>query len=195
MDISWALTPVRRSVSHLSTLSEFHSTPWPSESPHFPLLLSEFHTLPWASPTHYPEWVSWVPRPPPLPSGGGRPELRLRRDSERVLTLVSPSPPMSEAHRGGGEVSLPLEKGWVAPLLTPVTLLSLVLPSVTTRYYYEMIHIISNITCTLLKYRVVSMITRNIYLHSDIPLPTLHWPQVNCWRQGTITQRAQLLRP
>ena len=41
--------------------------------------------------------------------------------SERVLTLVGPSPPVSEAHRGGGEVSLPLEKGWVAPLLTPVT--------------------------------------------------------------------------
>ena len=57
--------------------------------------------------------------------------------SERVLTLVGPSPPVSEAHRGGGEVSLPLEKGWVAPLLTPVTLLSLVLPSVTTRYCYE----------------------------------------------------------
>ena len=27
--------------------------------------------------------------------------------------------------------------------------------------------------CTLLKYRVVSMITGNVFLHSDIPHPTL----------------------
>ena len=57
--------------------------------------------------------------------------------SERVLTLVSPSPPMSEAHRGGGEGKPAKEKGWGAVLLTPVTLFTVVLPSVTTRYCYE----------------------------------------------------------
>ena len=58
--------------------------------------------------------------------------------SERTLTLVGREPSgVGGAQRRGGEVSLPIEKGWVAPLLTPVTLLSFVLPSVTTRYCYE----------------------------------------------------------
>ena len=77
-------------------------------------------------------------------------------------------------NRGGGGGKPASRKGLGGSPAHTGDPLSLVLPSVTTRYYYEMIHIISNITCTLLKYRVVSMITRNIYFHSDIPLPTLH---------------------
>ena len=112
--------------------------------------------------------------------------------------LLAVSPPVSEALRGGGEVSLPIERvGWLpcshrwpsSPWCYQV------LPRGIVMKVIIMINIISNITCTLLKYRVVCMNTRNVFLHLDIPHPTLQWPQVICCRQGTNTQGAQILRP
>ena len=61
-----------------------------------------------------------------------------------------------------------------------------------------MINIISNITCTLLKYRVVSMITGNVFPHQIFPSPPSNDSKsfVGGWELYlTNTQRAQLLRP
>ena len=93
------------------------------------------------------------------------------------MTLVGrePSGVGGAQRRGGGKPAYRKGLGG-SPAHTgdpPLLLCYQVLPRGIVMKVIIMINIISNITCTLLKYRVVLKITGNVFPHLDIPLPTL----------------------